>query len=82
MSNIGDSMEKKGYVPLADDGRGAIGFKPSLKSPDKRLSHERWFYNKTFMNDGTRIAVMARTESELKDFLNKGFTPVSEEDSR
>ena len=80
MSVIGVSMQKKGYVPLADDGYGGIGLRPSLKNPDKRLETEVWFDTGQRMRDLNGnivpITVSAGSESRYGEYLRKGWRPL------
>lgn len=36
----------------------------------------KWFYNGTFMSDGTPMTVAARSEVEETEFMARGFRPV------
>ena len=71
-------MEKKGYIPLSDDGKGAIGFRPSLNKINRRLPVEIWFDTGKKMNDGTPRTVCAYDEAQREEYLKRGWKPVPE----
>lgn len=37
---------------------------------------KRWFYNGTFMADGTPISVAATSDVEAVEFMERGYEPV------
>ncbi|MBI5560560.1 MAG: hypothetical protein HY883_04740 [Deltaproteobacteria bacterium] len=76
MSDIGKAMEKKGYIPLRDDGKGAIGFRPSPGRDNRRLSAAVWFDTGLKMNDGTPRTVCAHDEAQRHEYINKGWKPA------
>lgn len=82
MSDIGNAMEKRGYIPLADNGLSAVGFKPSLKKDDGRMKEEVWFDTGRKMKDGiTPITVAVRDTAQYDEYIKKGWKVVNPETS-
>ena len=78
MTDIAKAMEKKGYTPLTANRFCAIGLRPSLSGFVRRLGMQKWFYNGTYMQDGSPIAIAAYSEAEAEEFCRRGFRPVEE----
>ncbi len=74
MSDIGDSMEKKGFMTLVDDGLGALGFKKSINKNEVKLDKKIWFDTGFVMSDGKTPRLVGATDKTTYDeFTAKGY---------
>lgn len=74
MSDIGDSMKRKGFMTLVDDGFGALGFKKSMNKNEERLDKVVWFDTGKKMSDGKTPRLVSAIDKSLYDeYVDKGF---------
>ena len=81
MSDLGKNMMKSGFVPLRDNGLGAIGFKPRMNSSEMIKPFTKiWFDIGQRMKDGEGkevvMSVAARSQFEYDEYLKKGWKPI------
>ena len=81
MSDLGDNMMKRGFVPLRDNGLGAIGFKPKMNSNEIIKPFAKvWFdIGQRMKNSEGKDVVMsvaAHNQNEYDEYLKKGWKPI------
>ena len=81
MSDLGKNMMKSGFIPLRDDGLGAIGFKKNMNSvqPVKAFT-KVWFDRGQRIKNGEGneviLSVAAHSQFEYDEYLKKGWKPI------
>ena len=81
MSDLGKNMMKSGFVPLRDDGLGAIGFKPRMNSSEMIKPFVKiWFDRGQRIKDGEGkevvLSVAAHSQFEYDECIKKGWKPI------
>ena len=81
MSDLGKNMMKSGFVPLRDDGLGAIGFKPRMNSSEVVKPFVKiWFDRGQRIKDGEGkevvLSVAAHSQFEYDECIQKGWKPI------